>query len=231
MLHQCFNRCDFTCLTAGKKPGKESLSWAAAWRRGGKGNQRASEEMTSRWTASHSLPFCCWDLKKKTKTTICTVIRIIWNLLKWVSYFVVLLQQGILFPDGNASEEAVRYGAAIVLLRKFNLYISDKVTSPWKHFWEMGGHSQLPAAVLYFCLSHWPPMSCPIWKVLFLLYTTAFYSSPHPWQMSTLKCPTSFTWALAFPLSPQTASFKHSSKSWDCNDAWDTVPAFKFPLV
>jgi len=131
MLHQCFNRCDFTCLTAGKKPGKESLSWSAAWRRGGKGNQRASEEMTSRWTASHSLPFCCWDFKKKT---ICTVIRIIWNLLKWVSCFVVLLQQGILFPDGNASEEAVRRGAAIVLLRKFNPYISDTVTSPWKHF-------------------------------------------------------------------------------------------------
>lgn len=120
MLHQCFNRCDFTCLTAGKKPGKESLSWAAPWRRGGRGNQRASEEMTSWWTASYSLPFCCWD--SFFFLTICTLIRIIWNLFKWVSYFVVLLNQGILFPDGNASEEAVRSGAAIVLSGKFNPY-------------------------------------------------------------------------------------------------------------
>lgn len=58
------------------------------------------------------------------------MIPIIWNLLKCVSYFVVLLQQGMLFPDGNASEEAVRCGAATVLLRKFNPSVSDKVTSP-----------------------------------------------------------------------------------------------------
>ena len=82
--------------------------------------------------------------------TICTVIPIIWNLLKCVSYFVVLLQQGMLFPDGNASEEAVRCGAATVLLRKFNPSVSDKVTSPWEHFWQMGGHAQPPVATLYF---------------------------------------------------------------------------------
>ena len=135
--------------TAGKKPGKESPSWAAAWRRGGKGNQRASKEMTSWGTASHSLPFGCCDFFFFFLTR-CTVIPIIWNLLKCVSYFVVLLQQGMLFPDGNASEEAVRCGAATVLLRKFNPSVSDKVTSPWEHFWQMGGHAQPPVATLYF---------------------------------------------------------------------------------